>query len=85
MRPLPTVTSRGVKYTHDINDTVPHSDRGPTRIRPIPQEHTPKEVKPHTPTAPHRVRRPVPARTVATVRPDLVVLTPRLARSGRTV
>jgi hypothetical protein len=42
---LPTLTSRGVEYTHnDINDTVLHSNRGPTRIRPIPQEHTQKKV-----------------------------------------
>ena len=37
---LPTLTSRGVKYTHnDHKHLILHSNRGPTRIRLIPQEH----------------------------------------------
>jgi len=44
-RPLPTITSRGVKYTHnDHKHLILHSNRGPTRIRPIPQEHPQKKV-----------------------------------------
>ena len=39
-RVLPTLTSRGVKYTHNDRDNdIPHPDSGPTRIRLIPQEH----------------------------------------------
>ena len=44
-RPLPMITSRGVKYTHnDIKHSILDPDRGPTRIRLIPQEHTQKKV-----------------------------------------
>jgi hypothetical protein len=37
--PLPIITSRGVKYTHnDHEHSIPHPDSGPARIRPIPPE-----------------------------------------------
>jgi hypothetical protein len=47
--PLPNITSRGVKYTHNDrrNHTLLTHSRG-TGIRPIPTEHTQKKVKPHT-------------------------------------
>ena len=52
---LPCLTSRGVKYTHnDHKHSIPRSDSGPTRIRPIPQEHIQKEIV-HTPNARHNV------------------------------
>ena len=42
---LPTVTSRGVKYTHnDHKHSILHSNRGPRGIRLIPTEHTQKKV-----------------------------------------
>ena len=42
---LPTLTSRGVKYTHnDRNSHILYSNRGPTGLCPIPQEHTQKKV-----------------------------------------
>jgi len=42
---LPCLTSRGVKYTHnDHKHSILDPDRGPTRIRPIPQEHPQKKV-----------------------------------------
>ena len=74
---LPTLTSRGVKYTHDINRTVLHSDRGPRGIRLIPQEHI-QEVIPVTdggakhrlmvpPTGPHNVADPHAVAKVDTV------------------
>jgi hypothetical protein len=77
---LPTLTSRGVKYTHDINRTVLHSDRGPTRIRLIPQEHI-QEVIPvgdggakhryiDPPTAWHNVADPHAVATIPQGGPD---------------
>ena len=41
---LPTVTSHGVKHTHDHKHSILHSNRGPTRIRLIPTEHPQKKV-----------------------------------------
>ena len=41
---LPIITSRGVKYTHDIKHRILHSNRGPTRIRLIPQASDQKKV-----------------------------------------
>ena len=47
--PLPIITSRGVKYTHnDINDTVLHPDSGPTRMGLVhPERHQSLEVDTH--------------------------------------
>ena len=89
---LPTLTSRGVKYTHDINRTVLHSDRGPTRIRLIPQEHI-QEVIPvgdggakhrsiDTPWSWHSVADPHAVATIPQGGPD--PLTPRSVRRQRT-
>ena len=46
--PLPIITGRGVKYTHnDINDTVLHPDSGPTGMGLVhPERHQPLEVDP---------------------------------------
>ena len=41
---LPTVTSHGVKHTHDHKHSILHSNRGPTRIRLIPQASDQKKV-----------------------------------------
>ena len=42
---LPIISGRGVKYTHnDINDTVLHTDSGPTRMGLIPEASDPKKV-----------------------------------------
>ena len=81
---LPTLTSRGVKYTHnDHKHSILDPDRGPTRIRPIPQEHIQKKVKPHTPTPPHNVADPHAVAKVHTVAGPKA-LTPHSARFGRT-
>ena len=49
---LPTLTSRGVKYTHDINRTVLHSDRGPLGLCVISQASTQKEITVGDPPTP---------------------------------
>ena len=42
---LPIITGRGVKYTHnDINSHILYRNRGPTRIRLIPQASNQKKV-----------------------------------------
>ena len=41
---LPTLTSRGVKYTHDIKHTVLHSNRGPLGLCGISQASNQKEI-----------------------------------------
>ena len=41
---LPIITSRGVKYTHDINCTVLHSNRGPPGLCGISQASDQKKV-----------------------------------------
>ena len=57
---LPNITSRGVKYTHDIKHTVLHSNRGPTGLCVIPPAST-QEAIVHTPSKGHIVprRRPL--------------------------
>jgi len=67
---LPIITSRGVKYTHDIRHLVLHPDSGPPGIRLIPQASDQKEIAPPHPHDPqsHTVREPA-------------VLTPRPRRS----
>ena len=56
---LPTLTSRGVKYTHDINRTVLHSDRGPLGLCVISQSrHQSLEVGGDPPTPRHNVATP---------------------------
>jgi len=83
-RPLPTVTSRGVKYTHnDIKHSILDPDRGPTRIRLVPQEHPQKKVKPHTPTEPHNVADPHAVPKVHTVAGPKA-LTPQPTQKRRT-
>ena len=78
------ITSRGVKYTHnDIKHSILDPDRGPTRIRLIPQEHSEKKVKPHTPTEPHNVATRHAVAKVHTVAGPKA-LTPDSARFGRT-
>ena len=91
---LPTLTSRGVKYTHnDHKHSILDPDRGPTRIRLIPQEHPQKKVvedggakhrSMDTPTEPHNVATRHAVAKVHTVA-ESVVLTPHSARFGRTV
>ena len=71
---LPIITSRGVKYTHDINCTVLHSNRGPLGLCGISQASDPKKVvRPH-PHDPESILGQEPA-----------VLTPRPRHPGRTV
>ena len=73
--PLPIITGRGVKYTHnDINDTVLHPDSGPTGIRLIPQASNQKEIAPPHPHDPQSILGPGP-----------VALPPRPPRLWRTV
>ena len=56
---LPIITSRGVKYTHDINCTVLHSNRGPLGLCGISQASDPKKVVvTDPPTARHNVATP---------------------------
>ena len=93
---LPIITGRGVKYTHDINCTVLHSNRGPTRIRLISQASIQKEIvvgdggakhrSIDPPTAWHNVADPHAVAAILQGGPhgDPAVLTPRLARFGRT-
>ena len=74
LAPLPIITGRGVKYTHnDIKHTVLHPDSGPRGIRPVPTEHTQKEIAPPHPHDPQSTLghgpswlQPRPRRTVAT-------------------
>jgi len=94
---LPTLTSRGVKYTHnDMKHSILDPDRGPTRIRLIPQEHI-QEVIPVTdggakhrsvdpPTTWHSVADPHAVATILQggANGDPAVLTPHSARFGRT-
>ena len=71
---LPIITSRGVKYTHDIKHTVLHSNRGPLGLCGISQASDQKEIaRPH-PHDPESILGPGPA-----------VLTPRPRHPGRTV
>ena len=78
--PLPIITGRGVKYTHnDINSHIPRSDSGPTRIRPIPQASTQEVIviavgdggaqhrSVDTPTPPYNVADPHAVAEVHTV------------------
>ena len=63
---LPIITSRGVKYTHDINCTVLHPDSGPTRMGLIPEASNPKKVVAGDGGAKHRsVDPPTPRHNVA--------------------
>ena len=56
---LPIITSRGVKYTHDIQHTVLHSNRGPPGLCGISQASDPKKVVvTDPPTARHNVATP---------------------------
>ena len=41
---LPTLTSRGVKYTHDHKHSILHSNRGPLGLCVIPQASDQKKV-----------------------------------------
>ena len=62
---LPTLTSRGVKYTHDHKHTVLHSNRGPLGLCVIPKASTHKEIVVGDPPTP---RHNVPTRhAVATL------------------
>ena len=89
---LPIITSRGVKYTHDINCTVLHSDRGPLGLCVISQASTQKVIPVgdggakhrsiDPPTTWHSVADPHAASTIDPGGP--AVLTPRLVRFGRT-
>ena len=93
---LPTLTSRGVKYTHDINCVILHHHSGPTRIRLVPTEHT-QQVIPvtdggakhrsvDTPWSWHSVADPhaVAAILQGGSHDDPAVLTPHSVRFGRT-
>jgi hypothetical protein len=63
---LPTLTSRGVKYTHDINGVILHHHSGPTRIRLISQASTQKEITVGDPPTPrHNVATPHAASTLS--------------------
>ena len=56
---LPIITSRGVKYTHDIKHTVLHSDRGPLGLCGISQASNQKEIAVGDPPTPrHNVADP---------------------------
>jgi hypothetical protein len=90
---LPTLTNRGVKYTHnDHKHSILDPDRGPTRMGLIPQEHPQKKVvgdggAQHrlidTPTEPHNVADPHAVAEVHTVAGPALP-TPHSARFGRT-
>jgi hypothetical protein len=72
--PLPIITSRGVKYTHnDHEHRILYRNRGPTRICLVPTEHTQKEIAPPHPDDPESPHGPGPA-----------VLTPRPRRTTAT-
>ena len=63
---LPIITSRGVKYTHDINCTVLHSDRGPLGLCVISQASTQKVIPVGDGGAKHRsIDPPTPRHNVA--------------------
>ena len=90
---LPNITSRGVKYTHDINYTVLHSNRGPTGLCGISQASI-QEVIPvgdggakhrsiDPPTTWHSVADPHAVATIPQGGPTL--LTPRPVQSWRTM
>jgi hypothetical protein len=51
---LPTLTSRGVKYTHDIRHSILSSHSGPLGLCGIPPASDQKEIV-HPPTEPHNV------------------------------
>ena len=59
---LPCLTSRGVKYTHDINDTVLHGNRGPLGLCGISPASNQKEITVGDPPTP---RHNVPTRHAA--------------------
>jgi hypothetical protein len=96
LQTLPTITSRGVKYTHnDHKHSILDPDRGPTGIRLIPQEHPQKKVvgdggakhrSIDPPTTWHSVADPhaVAAIPQGGANGDSAVLTPRPVRFGRT-
>jgi len=64
---LPTLTSRGVKYTHDINCVILHHDSGPTGIRLISQASDQKKVVVGDGGAKHRsIDPPTPRHNVPT-------------------
>ena len=64
---LPTLTSRGVKYTHDINCTVLHHDRGPLGLCVISQASTQKVIPVGDGGAKHRsIDPPTPRHNVPT-------------------
>jgi hypothetical protein len=71
--PLPIITGRGVKYTHnDHEHRILYRNRGPARICLVPTEHTQKEIAPPYPDdleSPHgpgpAVLTPRPRRTTA--------------------
>ena len=89
---LPTLTSRGVKYTHDINCTVLHSNRGPPGLCGISQASDQKKVvvgdggakhrSVDPPTEWHNVPTPHAVATIPQGGP--AVLTPRPRHPGRT-
>ena len=64
---LPIITSRGVKYTHnDHKHSILDPDRGPTRIRLVPQEHTQEVIVVTAGGAKHRsMAPPTPPHNVA--------------------
>ena len=77
--PLPIITGRGVKYTHnDIKHTVLHTDSGPRGIRLIPQASNQKEIVPPHPHDPQSIQGHGPA--ILTPRPRH-----RLATTANTV
>ena len=90
---LPCLTSRGVKYTHDINCVTLHHHSGPVGLCVIHQSrHQPLEVvgdggakhrSIDPPTEWHSVADPHAASTIPLGGP--AVLTPHSARFGRTV
>ena len=64
---LPIITGRGVKYTHDIQHTVLHSNRGPPGLCGISQASTQKKVAVGNPPSTwHSVATP---HAVATIHP----------------
>ena len=89
---LPTLTSRGVEYTHDVNCVILHHDSGHTRIRLIPKASTPEVIPVGDGGAKHRSIDPpttwynvADPHAVATICPGgLGPLTPRPRHPGRT-
>ena len=77
--PLPIITGRGVKYTHnDIKHLILHPDSGPRGIRLVPTEHTHEAIAPPHPHDPQSIQGHGPA--ILTPRPRH-----RLATTANTV